>query len=299
MKTITAEQLNNLRTDGSDLKIIDVRLSEHFDQEHLPGAQNNCVFEMVFMSRIAETIPEKDMPVCVYGAAKDSFESMMATEKLERADYKTVYDFRGGLDAWHEAGFAVEGTGPIVKQEQLVIEGERSVDTSESLIEWTGRNLGSKHWGTLQLKSGRLEFIDGRVVSGHFVIDMNSITDLNIADTDLRKVLEDHLKSDDFFDVERYPEAIFELTNSESISGATPGKPNINFKGNFTLKGVTQSIQFTAVGECNDEGQWVAQANFDIDRTSWKIIYGSGKFFKGLGMHIVNDLINMQLKIVA
>ncbi len=299
MNTITAEQLNNHKTDDPNLLIIDVRLSEHFDREHIPGALNNCVFEMDFVERILEMVTEKNLPVCIYGAAEDSFESKVAAEKLVRAGYENVHDFRGGLDAWREAGFTVEGNGQSVGQEQSPVEGERPIDTAESLIEWSGQNLGSKHWGSLQLKSGRLEFRNGSVVSGNFVLDMNSITDLNIENKEMRKVIEEHLKSDDFFDCERFPEANFELGDVNSIAGATSGTPNINFTGNFTLKGVTQSIQFNAVSEFNDDGQWVAQANFDIDRTRWNIIYGSGKFFRGLGMHVVNDFINLQLKIVA
>ena len=282
MDTITAEQLNNNKTDDPNLKIIDVRLSEHFDQEHIPGAQNNCVFEIDFIERMSEIVPEISFPVCVYGAAEDSFESKVAVEKLVRAGYKNVHDFRAGIDAWRVAGFAVEGTGRIEGQVQTPVEGKRPIDTSESSIDWTGQNLGSKHWGSLQLKSGQIEFRNGCVVSGYFVIDMHSITDLNIDNKEMRKVLEDHLKSDDFFDCERFPEANFELTDVNSIAGATPGTPNINFIGNFKLKGVTHSIQFNAVGEFNDDGQWVAQTNFDIDRTRWNIIYGSGKFFQGI-----------------
>ena len=43
----------------------------------------------------------------------------------------------------------------------------------------------------------------------------------------------------------------------------------------------------------------VAEAHFDIDRTRWKVIYGSTRFFEHLGMHLVFDLISFQVKIVA
>ena len=48
-----------------------------------------------------------------------------------------------------------------------------------------------------------------------------------------------------------------------------------------------------------DDQSLVAEANFDIDRTRWNIVYGSGKFFEKLGMHLVNDLVSIQLKIVV
>ena len=47
------------------------------------------------------------------------------------------------------------------------------------------------------------------------------------------------------------------------------------------------------------EGRFVAQAHFDFDRTLWNVVYGSGRLFEKLGMHLVNDLISLQLKIVA
>ncbi len=41
------------------------------------------------------------------------------------------------------------------------------------------------------------------------------------------------------------------------------------------------------------------EGHFDIDRTRWKIIYGSTRFFEHLGMHKVFDLISIQVRIVT
>ena len=167
------------------------------------------------------------------------------------------------------------------------------------MIEWTGRNLGNKHWGTLKFKNGSVQLKEGSLVGGRLVIDMNSITDLNLEDGQLRRVLEDHLKSDDFFDVARYPEAVVELVDIAPITVTTTGLPNQSVAVNLTMKRITDTLSFHATEHVAAEGRWIAQANFDFDRTKWNVIYGSGRFFRNLGMHLVNDLVSLQLKIVA
>ena len=47
------------------------------------------------------------------------------------------------------------------------------------------------------------------------------------------------------------------------------------------------------------DNKLVAEAQFDIDRTRWNIIYGSNRFFSHLGMHLVYDLISLQMKIIT
>ena len=46
-------------------------------------------------------------------------------------------------------------------------------------------------------------------------------------------------------------------------------------------------------------GEWVAQSNFDLDRTRYGVNYGSGKLYDFLGMHLVNDLITLEFVIIA
>jgi hypothetical protein len=48
-----------------------------------------------------------------------------------------------------------------------------------------------------------------------------------------------------------------------------------------------------------EDGTLKAHAHFDFDRTLWNVKYGSAKFFKLLGMHLVDDLVSLDLKIVA
>jgi polyisoprenoid-binding protein YceI len=69
--------------------------------------------------------------------------------------------------------------------------------------------------------------------------------------------------------------------------------------GALKLRGVTADLDFTATVNRTPENGLTAEAHFDIDRTRWKIIYGSARFFEHLGMHVVFDLISFQLRIFA
>ena len=48
-----------------------------------------------------------------------------------------------------------------------------------------------------------------------------------------------------------------------------------------------------------DDGRPAAQATFSFDRTLWNVLYGSGRWFHRLGGHLVNDLVEIQVRIVG
>ena len=99
--------------------------------------------------------------------------------------------------------------------------------------------------------------------------------------------------------MERYPTATFELRGAAAIAGATPGTPNVEIVGSLTIKETTRPICFPAMIAPQQDGTLKAQAALDIDRTLWDASYGSGKLYERLGMHLVNDLISIELFIVA
>ena len=70
-------------------------------------------------------------------------------------------------------------------------------------------------------------------------------------------------------------------------------------RGGFSLRGITHEITFPAVVAIGDAKHITAQAQIEIDRTRWGSRYGSGKFFAFLGKHVVNDHIQLHLKIHA
>ncbi len=161
-----------------------------------------------------------------------------------------------------------------------VIDG--SVDLEKSTVNWTGYKVTGKHYGTVNLKSADLS-IEGAQIKGSFVIDMTSIATKDISGGGAAK-LDGHLKSGDFFGVEKYPEARFEITSSN------PGKVDgtVKVRGNLTIKETTAPISFL-VSMTEDGDYTVATAEITVDRTTYDVRYGSGKFFDNLGDKAIYD----------
>lgn len=166
---------------------------------------------------------------------------------------------------------------------------ELNVDTNASKIEWIGTKVSGYHTGTIHVKSGVLRTIGDSVTGGNFILDMNSIVVSGPAGSKPKDnaKLEGHLKSADFFDVAKNPEASFEITSvkpytgtvtdsndvrQESISKYKVANPTHLISGNLTIKGVTKNIEFPAqvtVGANSVD----ALAKFNIDRSKWNIVY--------------------------
>ncbi|MES2595510.1 MAG: YceI family protein [Verrucomicrobiota bacterium] len=295
MKLITPA---DLQAAASHAQILDVRLEEDFECCYVPGATNNCVYEVAFKDRLQENIPDPQAFICIYGQSDASHEASMAAEKLKRAGFTDVRLLEGGLDAWKKAGLPVEGKGGE-QPTPAPPHGRKEIDLQESRLEWLGRNLLNKHCGKIALKSGSLEFDHGQVTGGEIVIDMNAITCDDLQGHPMHDVLVHHLRSDDFFDTEVHPEARLVIREAKPVGDSAPGSPNLQVKADLTLKGITEPVEFTASAGLDDQGRPAAQAAFAIDRTRWKVLYGSGRFFARLAGHLVNDLIELQIRLVC
>ena len=295
--TVSVQELQQLMTSGS-VCLIDVLLPEDFACRHIAGAAHACVYEMVFLDRISECVPDRDRAVVVYDESGTTLAARTAREKLDRAGYRNVSILEGGLQAWQAAGFALESSAPL-QPPVTVRDGVYRVDAEKSVVEWIGRNINNRHHGRISVSGGEVVLVGGRPVSGRFVLDMNTITNLDLQDEGWRSMLLRHLKSDDFFDVEHYPAATFELIGATAIAETTPGTPNFEIAGLLTIKEMSRSISFLAMVAPQDDGSLKAQAAFDFDRTLWDVCYGSGKLYERLGMHLVNDLISIEMFIVA
>lgn len=295
-QVINSAELFRRMASSTPPHLIDVRLEDDFTAEHLLGASNNCVFEVAFLSRMQEKLLDLNAPICLYGADEKSHEARMAVEKLTRAKFTQILELREGLAGWKAAGFEVKLGSPV--SDPFPVDGSYPIDLNESRVEWTGRNLINKHWGTIGVKSGEIRITDGIFSGGEFVLDMTNILCTDLADTDLHDVLITHLKSDDFFDVENYPEARFAIQAVEMLYDA-PGAINVQLTGDLTLRGHVKSITLNASAGLTEEGKPAAQASCSIDRTHWNIIYGSGKFFTRLAGHVVNDEIDLQLRLLT
>lgn len=300
IKVISSEKLRKLLKNKNNIVLIDTLTNRRYQQVHLPAANNVCVFEVTFLKRVAELVAHKEQPVVLYGDSNQTCEAITAAGKLIRAGYQDVSTLDGGLSAWQSAGYPLE-VNPGAPVEDNLLQpkaGSYRVDPEASTIEWVGRNLNSTHWGTLNLASGEIRVTAEQVI-GSFEIDMNSIENVNLAGSKLKPVLEDHLKSDDFFFVNRFPTARFEMTATKIAEAGPVSTPNFAVTGTLSLCGIRAEQNFVATVGSADEGRISAEAHFDFDRTRWGVIYGSSRFFNHLGMHLVFDLISLQLRIVS
>ena len=179
------------------------------------------------------------------------------------------------------------------ESESPILLGQKyNIDTKQSVITWKGSmlfDIDEEHVGYVYLSKGILGIENGKLLGGSAVIDMNSI---EYKDKASKNTPVKHLKSPDYFDVEKFPISTIVITKIESLRGHTI------VKGNLTIKGVAYPITFPAKMEIRD-GTVKANGKLIIDRTNWGIRYRSGKFYDNLADQAVSDNIELHMKIVA
>ncbi|MFI2743850.1 YceI family protein [Zhouia sp. PK063] len=154
----------------------------------------------------------------------------------------------------------------------------KTIKTDASKITWKGYKVTGSHEGTIDLKSGELTFSGDKLSGGEFVVDMTSIANTDISG-DMKGKLEGHLKSDDFFGVEKYPTSKLVITNVKAT-----GKNSYEVTGNLTIKADTHPITFEMSVYGNK-----ANATLKVDRSKYNVRYGSGSFFENLGDKTIYD----------
>lgn len=175
---------------------------------------------------------------------------------------------------------------------------EFRVDTSSSVIEWQGKKPTGTHTGTIQIAEGTFHANDSIVESGTFVIDMGSITVTDLQG-DEKMNLENHLKGTvegkegDFFNINEYPDARFEVT------GVSRNNDQTLLQGNLTLKGETKNVEFPVNINMNGDQLELTSETFTIDRTKWNVNYGSKSVFDSLGDNFINDEMELTIKVNA
>ncbi len=300
--SLTVQNLKGMLSEKPKAVVVDLLSTEHFAARHIPGAHNACVFHVSFLEELATIAPDKQQPVIVYGASGRSHDAAMAVEKMARAGYENTSFLEGGVEAWHGAGFPLEGEAPDSQDDpQTTVtlpDGHFTVDPAASEVEWAGRNPNIRHFGTVDIAMGGID-IENNAITGSVEIDMSTIHNINLEGDELHPVLEAHLLSDDFFFTKLFPKAVFTFKEAKWIEPGWVTTPNFHVKGDLNLRGVSAEIEFDATVSLIDGGAIALETHFDIDRTRWKIIYGSTRFFEHLGMHKVFDLLSFQIRMVA
>jgi polyisoprenoid-binding protein YceI len=164
-----------------------------------------------------------------------------------------------------------------------------TIDTSASEILWRGNKVSGEHFGAVDLTSGSIIVSEeGKVTGGNFTIDLNTI-DVQDIEGDSRDRLTGHLKNEDFFHVELYPTATFEITSV--TEGATA--EDLAISGNLTMRGVTKNITFNAKVTESSPTSFVADTDFNIAREDWGVSY------QGKADDLISKEFNLKIKIVA
>ncbi len=171
-----------------------------------------------------------------------------------------------------------------------------TLDTLNSKVEWKGykvfKSENTSHFGTIKFESGDVTVKDGKLESGKFVADMNSLTSVDLKDSpeDMGK-LNGHLKSGDFFEVEKFPTASYEITK---VTPATEGDYNTLLDGNLTIKGITKSVQFKANVSVKEGEVSVATEPKDIKREEFGV-----KFQAPAENGVIKDEVTLQINVKA
>lgn len=167
------------------------------------------------------------------------------------------------------------------------------IDMDSSVIHWKGTEFSGrgKHEGDIGLANGMVELCGSKLTGGWFSIDMNSIyiTDIPLDDPIPRKNLRNHLMSKDFFAVEKFPLATFQITKIESFSA-----DSARISGDLTMRDITHNITFDAA-VLVDSKKLRASAQFSIIRQLWQINFIGSK----LTSDLVDDEIYLDVRLSA
>ncbi len=185
----------------------------------------------------------------------------------------------------------VLSAGIVSANDKDAEQSKMKVDTKASKVYWTGKKVTGEHTGYLSVDNGTLMMKDGKLSGAVINMDMNSIvcTDL---EGEWNGKLVGHLKSEDFFSVEKHPVAKFEAKSFKK-SGTQH-----EVTGHLTIKGITHEVSFPV--EVKMDGDKVmANGTAKFDRTKWDIRYRSGKFFSDLGDNLIYDDFEIKFELVA
>ena len=172
--------------------------------------------------------------------------------------------------------------------------GTYSLLIDDSELSWIGTELSTKtHPGTIDFTDGTIVVDSDNTISGNVKINMSTI---NVTDLQGRskEMLERHLRSSDFFEVESYSEAKFSFI-SKSFDKLSN---QISFVGDLTIKDITNPISFNAT-LLETSPFLKAKAVLSFDRSKYNVRFRSGNFFENLGDKLILDDIDVNIRLVT
>lgn len=173
--------------------------------------------------------------------------------------------------------------------------GTYAVDVNESQVYWTGRSEIGKYSlsGAVPVASGSITMNGGVLKTGVVEINMLAISCNTLDNGASNQKLITHLSSPDFFDVKKYPKAIFLMTRAIPRGGNA-----YDLVGNLTIKDKTNPIQFPATLQ-EQQGKLLLKALLVVDRSKFDVRYGSNSFFDNLGNDAIKNEFDLDIELLA
>ncbi len=170
-----------------------------------------------------------------------------------------------------------------------------AVDSKKSSVKWTGKSVKGGHFGNIQISNGSFQYDGKSITAGTVTIDMNSITVEDLEEANRKERLANHLKNDDFFSTNTFPEARLDIT------GSKPGKSGqLEVSGNLTIKGITKPVTFPVTIQSQGD-QVNATGTITVDRIQYDIKYRSKSVLdpSALADRLIYDEFTLDFKVVA
>lgn len=160
------------------------------------------------------------------------------------------------------------------------------LDAENSELTWHGHKVTESHEGKIKLSGGQLIQGEGQQFRAQVIADMTSITCTDIDDEESNQKLVKHLKGSDFFNVEQYPQSVFQV-----LDVAPSGGNEFIGDGLLFLKGMESPIQLNTVIYQGDSIQVVG--SFMFNRVMFGIEYKSQTVFGDLGDKFIKDEVDV------
>lgn len=170
-----------------------------------------------------------------------------------------------------------------------------TVNPTDSKVEWLGKKVTGQHNGDVDVRQGNIVLDEsGNLKSAYVQVDMKTITCEDLTDAETNAKLVGHLKSEDFFSVEKHPYAEIKLT--KFVAGSERGQYTAS--GDLTIKGKKHPITVPFTYNVND-GKMTASGSFTFDRSNYDVRYGSSSFFDDLGDKVIYDDVDLNFSVIG
>lgn len=162
----------------------------------------------------------------------------------------------------------------------------KTVDLTSKNINWLGdKVIGDGHSGIVKIKKGSLDVSNGVLKKTTITVDMNTIKTTDMSGEWALK-LDGHLKNDDFFSVNKFPESKLVVSkDTKLVEGVN------KVKAKLFIKDKSGDVTLVINKKKSD-----LKVNFEFNRTKFNVKYNSPNFFQGLGDKAIKDVVKMSFE---